>query len=79
MRKSLVGAALGIALFASPASAECVSDLIKARNYLPYAHLDHGTETRARMLIGQAQVEKMDGDFERCSHTTRLLMLLLDQ
>lgn len=78
MRKALVAAALGLALFASPASAECISDLFKAKNHLQHTHLDRSTQTRARTLIEQAEMEKMDGDFERCSHFTRLLLRLLD-
>lgn len=78
MRKCLAAASLGLALLASPASAECISDLFKAKNHMQHTRLDHSTQARARMLINQAELEKMDGDFERCSHFTRLLLRLLD-
>ncbi|MBL8791095.1 MAG: hypothetical protein JNM45_11380 [Rhizobiales bacterium] len=74
-------AALALAAFAAcatPAQAtECVSDLIKAREYIQHAQLDRGTRRYAEMLWGKASVYKMDGKFELCNSTTRQLMHVL--
>lgn len=76
MKKMIVLAGLIAApLFAGPAqAAECVSDLIKLRDFVQHAPLDRGTRRYADMMIGKAQIFKMDGKFEQCSSTVRELM-----
>ncbi len=76
MKKIILAAALMAApLLATPAHAvECVSDLIKLRDFVQHAPLDHGTRRYADMMIGKAQVYKMDGKFELCNSTVRDLM-----
>lgn len=72
-------AVLAAATFSAPAQAtECISDLIKARDYIQSAPLDRGTRRYAELLWGKAQVYKVDGKFELCDTTTRQLMHLLD-
>ena len=78
MKTTFIAAAIGLALFAAPAFADCAGDMAKITEAMKTVKLDDANNAKAKDLMDKATAASGGKDEAACTAATGELMKMLN-